>query len=98
MKLIIDHVLTGKKICTVDGSVNSDGISEYNIESVYEMELDGQKWICLKTWTLGSVPPEYRSHGQIEWENISLDDKTEFGRLFIDVIKNNISKYNIKNV
>ena len=90
-----NHPLIGKTISTIDGKPNSDDITTMGIEAVYEMGIEGQNYICFLTWTPGSVPPQYRSHGQMEWENISLDPNTEIGRFMIDAIERNKRNYKI---
>jgi len=91
-----NHPLIGKTISTIDGKPNADGNITMGIEAVYEMSVDnGQNYICLLTWTPGNVPPQYRSHGQMDWENISLDVNTPVGQLFINAIQENRNNYKI---
>ena len=90
-----NHPLIGRQISTVDGKPNADGNTILNIEAVYEMGIDGQNYICLLTWTPGNVPPQYRSHGQMDWENISLDLDSELGQLLNNAIETNKQQYKI---
>lgn len=92
---IDNHPLEGRKLVSINGKVNADGFSEYGIESVHEMDVDGQKYICLLTWTPGSVGPQYRSHGQMDWESISLDSTTRIGEFLLNIIHKNQSEYKI---
>lgn len=85
--LISNHPLEGRQV--------TNGIEVYGIQSVYEMGVQGQNYICLLTWIPGNVPPEYRSHGQIEWENISLDESTLVGKTFINIINENKKTYKL---
>jgi hypothetical protein len=88
MKLQIqNHPLEGRQI--------TDGKEVYGIQSVFEMGLEGQKYICLLTWTPGNVPPEYKSHGQVEWENISLDESTLVGKTLLNIINGNKQIYKL---
>ncbi len=88
MKLLLNnHPLEGRQV--------TDGKEICGIQSVFEMTTEAQKYLCLLTWTPGNVPPEYRSHGQIEWENVSLDETTLLGKTLIDIINKNREVYKL---
>lgn len=82
-KLLEDHELKNRRIKSIStGNV-------YGIQDVYLMEVHDNKYLTLLTYTNGNVGPEFRSHGQIDWEMIEEDTDSDIATFLRTSIENN---------
>jgi hypothetical protein len=65
----------------------------YGIQDVYEMGSFGNKYITLLTYVNGSVEPEFRSHSQIDWEMLEVDEGSDIGTFLSTSIDINRQEY-----
>jgi len=65
----------------------------YGIQDVYEMSVYDNKYITLLTYINGTVEPEFRSHSQIDWEMLEIDENSDIGTFLSTHIESNRQEY-----
>jgi hypothetical protein len=88
MKRIIEnHELKDRKVF----HMGSDKV--YGIQDVYEMNAYGNRYLTLLTYVNGSVGPEFRSHSQIDWEILEIENDSDIGTFLSTHIEINRQEY-----